>query len=125
MQTKLQTVEPITIACDPSAIPAEARAGWVETGKHVYAAVREVQELANGYRFRLPAESAMLVRVAEYISNERLCCSFLHFSVDITPNQGPFWLSLSGGEGVKAYIAGIFTANALIDPDLAAAAGLS
>ncbi|MBA2392489.1 MAG: hypothetical protein H0V70_07050 [Ktedonobacteraceae bacterium] len=39
-----------------------------------------------------------------YIANERLCCPFLHFTVEIEPHGGPFWLRLTGGEGVKEYI---------------------
>ncbi len=111
----------VVIACDPHAIPAEQRDAWVETGKYVYAAVQEAQELPDGYRFRLSSDSAMLLRIAEYISNERLCCAFLQFTVEITPNGGPFWLSLTGGEGVKAYIDGVFAANDLLNPDVAAA----
>jgi len=64
--------------------------------------------LPDGYRFRLPADSTMLVNVAEYISNERLCCAFLRFTVEVEPNGGPFWLCLTGGEGVKEYIRSVF-----------------
>ena len=124
MQTDLQTTDAVTIACDPSAIPTEARAAWIETGKYVYAAVQEIKELPDGYRFRLPADTTLLLRVAEYISNERLCCAFLHFTVEVTPGRGPFWLSLTGGEGVKAYIAEIFSASDLLNIDVAMAAGL-
>ena len=53
------------IACNPNAVPAEKREQWVITGKQVYAAVQELQELPNGYRFRLPADSVMLLKVAE------------------------------------------------------------
>lgn len=113
----------VVIACDPNATPAEQRDAWVETGKYVYAAVQEIQHLPDGYRFRLPADSVMLIRIAEYISSERLCCAFLHFTLEIMPNRGPFWLSLTGSDGVKAYIGGIFAASDLLNPDVAA--GLS
>ena len=125
MQTEFQTTDAVTIACDLTAIPTEARAAWVETGKYVYAAVQEIQELPDGYRFRLSADSVLLLRVAEYISNERLCCAFLHFTVEVTPGRGPFWLSLTGGEGVKAYIAEIFTTSGLLNIDVVMVAGPS
>lgn len=101
----------VVIACNLGAIPADERDRWVETGKFVYAAVEEIQDLPTGYGFRLPADSAMLLKVAEYIANERLCCSFLRFTVEIEPQGGPCWLSLTGAEGVKEYIRSAFISS--------------
>ncbi len=115
----------VVIACDPNAIPAELREGWMAIGKQVYAAVLEAQALSNGYRFRLPTESVMLLQIAEYISNERLCCPFLDFGIEVTPDRGPIWLSLTGGEGVKAYIGGIFAESGLLNPAVAATIGIA
>jgi hypothetical protein len=109
----------IVIACDPSAVPADQRDQWVATGTQVYAAVQAVHDLPNGYRFRLPAESAMLLKVAEYISNERLCCTFLHFAVEIEPQRGPIWLELTGGSGVKEYMWSVLETNHLLDENVA------
>jgi hypothetical protein len=90
------------------------REEWLTAGRAVYAAVQEVAELADGYRFRLPADSAMLVQTAQYMSNERLCCAFLRFTLEVTPGAGPMWLSVTGGEGVKAYISSVFTTSDLL-----------
>ncbi len=114
----------VVIACDPTAIPADQRDRWAETGKQVYAAVQEVQELPDGYQFRLPADSAVLIKVAEYIMNERLCCAFLRFTVEVEPNRGPFWLRLTGDTGVKEYLRSAFETNVLLNEHVAAAAGL-
>ncbi len=114
----------VVIACDPTAIPADQRDRWAETGKQVYAAVQEVQELPDGYQFRLPADSAMLVKVAEYIMNERLCCAFLRFTVEVEPSRGPFWLRLTGDVGVKEYLRSAFETNDLLNQHVATAAGL-
>jgi hypothetical protein len=108
----------VVIACDPNAVPAESRARWVETGKEVYAAVQAVQELPGGYRFRLPADSALLLKVAEYMSNERLCCAFLHFTLEVESRGGPIWLSLTGSEGVKEYIRSVFATNDLLNAEV-------
>lgn len=109
----------VIIACNPNAVPAEQRDQWVKTGMEVYQSVEEVQELANGFRFRLPPNSEMLLKVAEYISNERLCCAFLHFTVEIEPNRGPFWLQLSGGDGVKEYVRSVIVSNNLLPASVA------
>ena len=98
----------VIIACNPNAIPAHLKEQWAETGKIVHAAVQEIQDMPTGYGFRLSPDSAMLLKVTEYINNERLCCPFLHFTVEIEPDEGPFWLRLTGGEGVKEYIQSMF-----------------
>ncbi len=115
----------IALACDPNAIPADQRERWVETGKQVYAAAQEVQELPDGYQFRLPADSAMLIKAAEYIMNERLCCAFLRFTVEVEPNRGPFWLRLTGDIGVKEYLRSAIETNDLLNEHVTAAAGLA
>jgi hypothetical protein len=114
----------VVIACDPNAIPADQRDHWVETEKSVFAAVQEVQESPDGYQFRLPADSAMLLKVAEYITNERLCCPFLHFTLEVEPSSGPVWLSLTGRAGVKEYIRSVLETNDLLNKQAARAAGL-
>lgn len=110
----------ISIACNLNAIPADEREQWIETVKQVYAAVQEVQDMPDGYRFLLPTNSAMLLKVAAYISNERLCCPFLGFTVEVEPNGGPFWLRLAGGESVKEYMWSLFKANNLFNERVAA-----
>jgi hypothetical protein len=114
----------VILACNLNAIPAAVREQWVETGKQVYAAVQEVQDLPDGYGFRLPPDSAILLKVAEYIANERLCCAFIHFTVEIESNGGPFWLRLTGGEGVKEYMGSVFEMHELLDERVARAVGL-
>ena len=113
------TTNEVVIACNPNAIPADKRDQWVENGKQVYAAVLEVREMPDGFGFLVPTDSVMLLKIAEYIANERLCCSFLHFTVEVEPNSGPIWLRLTGGEGVKAYMRSIFETNNLLNVDIA------
>jgi hypothetical protein len=43
----------------------------------------------------------MIVKAAEFMALERLCCPFLNFVLEIEPDQGPLWLKLTGPEGVK------------------------
>lgn len=114
----------IPIACDPSAIPAEQREEWVASGKQVYAAVQEIRELERGYAFRLPNDPAMLPRLAAYINGERLCCPFLRFELQVEAGRGPFWLQLTGGEGVKEYMRSVFAESELLDERVAQTARL-
>lgn len=92
------------IACDMSAIEPGLRAGHVSTGAALFRAAEQIVELPDGYAFRLPPVSETLLTMAEFISLERLCCPFLAFSVEVEPEGGPFWLRLTGREGVRAFI---------------------
>ena len=117
-----QTTPPIV--CNTNAIAAEDWDQHVKVGTHVFASVQEVKTLPDGFALRLPSESAMLRDVAEYISNERLCCAFVHFTVDVEPGGGPFWLQLTGAEGAKDYMRTVILDNHLLNEQVVRAAGL-
>lgn len=89
------------LACDLTAIPSDVREEHVLTAPQLFAAAQEVQDLPNGFAIRFANEPGRIMAIAKFIENERLCCSFFHFGLDIEPNNGPIWLKLTGGEGVK------------------------
>ena len=60
--------------------------------------------MPDGYAFRLPNESDVLLKAAEFIALERLCCPFFGFSLEVEPEGGALWLRLTGREGVKPFI---------------------
>ena len=115
----------VSIACIPDAVPADQRKRWMEIGMQVYTAVQEVQELPDGYRLRLPSDSATLIKAAEYVSLDRLCCVFLRWALIIEPNGGPLWLHIAGSEGVKPYLRSNFETTNLLSEQVAQAAGFS
>ncbi len=92
-------------------------------GKQMYQAVQEVRELPDGYAFRLPGDSAMLMTIAEDLTIERLCCPFLRFTLDLEPAGGPIWLSFTGPEGTKAFLKLSFEEASLLNEAVARAAG--
>lgn len=92
------------LACDLTGIPADLRQEHMAENQKLLAAVEEVKETPDGYAFRLPAETDVIVRVGRFMSLERLCCPFFHFTLSVEPEQGPVWLHLTGGEGVKAFV---------------------
>jgi hypothetical protein len=115
----------VIIACNPNPIPPEQRERWLEVAALMYGAVQEVQELPDGYAFRLPSSPEMLLIVAEDLNIDRLCCPFLRFTLDIEPNGGPYWLRFTGGEGVKEFLRMSFESSSLLDEQVAQAAGFS
>jgi hypothetical protein len=115
----------VPIACDPSAIAPDQQEYWVkEIVPKLYKAVQEIQELPDGYAFRLPNDSETLLLVAEDLNLERLCCPFIRYTLEIEPNKGPFWLRMTGGEGVKEFLWMAFETAIYFDPQVAKAAGL-
>lgn len=94
------------IACDMSAIEPGERGRHVANAGELFRAVEEIRELPDGYAFRLPNNSGTLLKAAQFVSLERLCCPFLGFALELEPEGGPVWLRLTGREGVKEFIRG-------------------
>jgi hypothetical protein len=87
-----------------TAIAPEQRGAHLSALESLFRMVQEVRELAHGYSFRFPNESEVLVAMAEFIALERLCCPFFGFNIEVEPEGGAVWLSLTGREGVKPFI---------------------
>ena len=88
-----------------------------------YKAVQEIKELPNGWAWRLPSTSEILLLVAEDLNMERLCCPFVNYTLEIESNHGPFWLRMTGREGVKEFLRMGFESANLFDAQVAKAAG--
>ncbi len=91
-------------ACVMDAIQPDKRQQHIVTSKHLFHCVNEIRELSNGYAFRLPNEAEVLLKAAEFISLEKLCCPFFGFTIEVEPEDGEVWLHLRGREGVKPFI---------------------
>ena len=103
MMEHLNTQSPI--ACDLTAIePVERSAHQALAGRLLREAAHETRELVDGYAFRFPAE--LYPEVVGFIANERRCCPFFTFVLEVAPDQGPIWLRITGPEGVKAILQG-------------------
>lgn len=91
------------IACNPSAIPAAEREAHIDVSKEVFsrANIQDVKELPDGYGFRLPLQTPMILKAAQYMSNDRLCCPFFNFTLIVNDE---LWLHLTGTPEVKEVI---------------------
>jgi hypothetical protein len=83
--------------------PAQ-RESHVLTTKKLVQAIQRVQEIENGYEFTFPNESELIFGIAEFISNERLCCPFLEFSLNVLSDRQPISLSLTGPIGTQEFL---------------------
>ena len=106
MTSEIHTAQESPFACVMGAIEPAKREQHLATIRQVFGAVLKILELPNGYAFRLPNESQILLKAAEFISLERLCCPFFGFTLEVEAEGGPLWLYLTGREGVKPFIQG-------------------
>ena len=74
------------LACVAAAIPAADRSAHFALVQRLFhRAVREQLELPNGYAFRFAAET--FGEVARFMENERRCCPFLTFTIELAPDD--------------------------------------
>jgi hypothetical protein len=90
-----------SLACDLTAIPASVREEHVLTAPQLFRLAQEVQELPDGFAIRFLQAPGRFMQMATFVENERLCCPFFNFALDVEPNNGSLWLRLTGQEGVK------------------------
>ena len=89
-------------ACNMNALTRAEREEHGRLAHELFAAVRARKELPDGYAFRLPHDA--LVQAARWIALERRCCPFFGFSLQLESHDGPLWLSVTGGAGIKPFI---------------------
>ena len=93
----------IALACDLMAIPAAEREAHTQLANQLFfEAIPERHELADGYAFQFRAED--YPRLVAFIANERLCCPFFRFTLELAPARGPIWLRITGAGAVKEFM---------------------
>jgi hypothetical protein len=96
-----------SLVCNLPAMSAEQRIRHEQAMRQFFAgAIQETRELPDGLAFR--SDSANFMLAAEFISLERLCCTFFNFTLTIDAASSSFWLSIRGPDGVKALLQGGF-----------------
>jgi hypothetical protein len=77
-------------------------------------ALTAIEELADGYAFRLPGEKGLLELVAELIIAERECCPFLTFQLTAEPTMGALTVRMTGPDGTKEFLTTSFKSEGSI-----------
>ena len=126
MASQASSVTELPIVCDASGITDVEKEFWLkDIIPRLYKAVQEIQELPDGYAWKLPSDPEILRLVAEDLNMERRCCPFVTYTLEIEPNWGPFWLRMTGGEGVKTFLRMSFESANMFDEQVAKAAGFN
>lgn len=93
----------IPLACNMDVFIPEQREAHIQTTMELVQGVQRVREVENGYELQFPNETGYISKIAEFISNERLCCPFLEFNLNIISNH-PVSLSLTGPVGTQEFL---------------------
>lgn len=88
--------------------PAQREMQFLNT-RQLVRAIQDVQAVENGFSFTFPNETKLIARVGEFISNERLCCPFLKFTLTVFSNEEPVSLSISGPTGTQDFLRAEFS----------------
>ena len=100
------------LVCNMDVFTPAQRDAHVLTTTQLFETVQSVQEADNGYEFMFPNEAQLIVKIAEFIVKERLCCPFLKFTLTINPTLELVSLLLTGPTGTQEFLkvefAGVF-----------------
>jgi hypothetical protein len=96
--------KPPLIACNMAAISSTERPRYNDLTKRLLGSIQNRREIADGYTFKLDPKGIGLSELGEWITLERLCCSFMTFQVEVK-NDGATQLTMRGPEGTKTVIA--------------------
>jgi hypothetical protein len=94
----------IPLACNMDVFTPVQREAHIQTTMELIQAVQSVQGIENGYIFMFLNETKLISKIAEFISNERLCCPFLEFRLQVISNNEPVSLSLTGPTGTQEFL---------------------
>jgi hypothetical protein len=92
------------IACNLGALAPADRARRAALAEQMLDRVERIEETVDGFALRVDASLAR--DSLEWFLLERRCCPFLRLELDFAPGEGPLWLRLRGGPGVKEFLAG-------------------
>lgn len=87
------------LACDLTAITSDEReAHLARASQLMFTGFQERHTLPDGYAWRFTADE--YDALCRFIANERRCCPFFNFTLEVTPHGGPVWLRITGDEAV-------------------------
>jgi hypothetical protein len=83
---------------------SDQRQAHIQTTTELIHSIQRVQEVEYGYEFMFPNETEIISKITEFVVNERLCCPFLKFTLNVFSNGEPVSLSLTGPIGTQEFL---------------------
>ncbi len=95
-----------TIACDRDMMSMDEtqRARYRVVSQHVESAALSAEPVSGGFAIRYAADAETVVKLAEFITMERLCCPFFDFAIRLDAGADHVELRLTGGPGVQEFL---------------------
>lgn len=88
------------LACVPSAIPADERQAHLQLARDLFTRrATQRMPLPEGCSFRFDAGD--FADVVRFVANERECCPFLTFQVELAAQSAALWLRMTGPKGTR------------------------
>ena len=94
----------IPLVCNMNVFTPAQRHAHIQVTTQLIQAVQSIQEVENGYAFTFPNESEYITKLTEFIANERLCCPFLEFTLNVSAKTERLSLSLAGPSGTQEFL---------------------
>jgi|SRR5688572_3072593 hypothetical protein len=91
------------LACNMDVFTPAQRELHIQTTRQLFQTVQNIQQAENGFEFTLP-NGTDLIKIGEFILNERRCCPFLKFTLAIDSDPKPITLLLSGPQGTQEFL---------------------
>jgi len=92
------------LVCNMDVFTPTEREDHIQSTTQLHQSAQSIHEVENGYEFTFPNESEMITGLGKFISNERLCCPFLEFTLKITSNNAHVSLLLTGPQGTPEFL---------------------
>jgi len=99
----------IALVCNMGVFTSTQHDAHIQNTTQLVQAIQSIQEVENGYEFTFPNETERIAQIAEFISNERLCCPFLQFTLLVNSMSEPISVSLTGPVGTKEFLQAEFS----------------
>lgn len=93
-----------TLVCNLSVFTHTKRQQHMIHAHNLFAQVEAIHETNTGYSLKLPDTETIIIEIATFINDDRRCCPFIHFGMEIKPNSKGIYLLLSGNDTVKTAI---------------------
>src|SRR5574341_77078 len=103
------TSHQIPLACNMGVFTRAERESHIQGTKELLESLQAIRNAENGYEFSFPNRSEIILRMAEFISKERLCCPFLEFTLKVSPDSDLITLLLTGPEGTPEFLRAEFS----------------
>lgn len=92
------------LVCNMDVFTSAQRESHIRTTTELIRAIQSVQGVENGYELWFPNETEFIIQIAEFISNERLCCPFLKFNLNVASDKEPVSFTLTGPIGTQEFL---------------------